>query len=242
MTYCLGIKVRDGLVALADTRITAGTFTTTARKITTHQIGKNSIFIMTSGLRSVRDKAITYFEEDLLDAEFKYNKMYKVVNAFGELLRRVASEDKIALASAGLSFNLHTIVGGQLEDDDTHKLYLLYPEGNWVEIGEATPFAIIGNTGFGQPILNRTLTFESSLRFCLKTGFLSFDSTRVSASDVGYPLDIIIYKKGSYEMIQQRFTYEELKPIARQWAEMLKESIGTLPEHWMDNLLNPNDN
>ena len=33
MTYCLGIKVREGLVALADTRITAGTSTTTKKKI-----------------------------------------------------------------------------------------------------------------------------------------------------------------------------------------------------------------
>lgn len=237
MTFCLGIKVRNGLVALADTRITAGTNTTTSKKISNYQIGDNSIFLMTSGLRSVRDKAITYFEEELLDGEFKFNKMYKVVNAFGDLLRRVAKEDKEALAGAGLYFNLHTIVGGQLKDDDTHKLYLLYPEGNWIEIGEATPFAIIGNTGFGQPILNRALTFESPLRFALKTGFLSFDSTRVSASDVGYPVDIVIYKKGSFQLIEQRFTYEELKPISKQWAAMLKESVGQLPDDWMDNLL-----
>jgi putative proteasome-type protease len=237
MTYCLGIKVKNGLIALADTRITAGTNATTSRKISTHQIGQNSIFLMTSGLRSVRDKAITYFEEELLDGDFKFNKMYKVVNSFGELLRRVAKEDKAALTAAGLYFNLHTIIGGQLHEDDTHKLFLLYPEGNWIEIGEATPFAIIGNTGFGQPILNRAVTFDSSLRFALKTGFLSFDSTRVSASDVGYPLDIVIYKKDSFEMNEQRFTYDELKPIAKEWAEMLKESVKQLPEDWMNHLL-----
>jgi putative proteasome-type protease len=239
MTYCLGIKVKSGLVALADTRITAGTFTTTSKKISSYQIGNNSIFLMTSGLRSVRDKAVTYFEETLYENEFKYKKMYKVVNAFGEQLRRVAKEDKEALTMSGLFFNLHTIVGGQLEEDDTHKLFLLYPEGNWIEIGEATPFAIIGNTGFGQPILNRALTYDSNLRFCLKTGFLSFDSTRVSASDVGYPLDIVIYHKDSFKLIEQRFTQEELQNIADQWAEMLKSSLGKLPEDWMDHLLNP---
>ena len=114
---------------------------------------------------------------------------------------------------------------------------MLYPEGNWIEIGEATPFSIIGNTGYGQPILNRALTYDSSLRFALKTGFLSFDSTRVSASDVGYPLDIIIYKKDSFEMIEQRFTYEELKFIAVAWAEKLKIGINELPDSWMDDLL-----
>jgi len=59
MTFCVGMKVQDGLVGIADTRITTGTEYITARKLTIHQHGKHSIFIMTSGLRSVRDKALT---------------------------------------------------------------------------------------------------------------------------------------------------------------------------------------
>jgi putative proteasome-type protease len=34
MTYCLGIKVKEGLIAIADTRITSGTDTTIKKKIT----------------------------------------------------------------------------------------------------------------------------------------------------------------------------------------------------------------
>ena len=34
MTYCLGIKVKEGLLAIADTRITSGTDTTVKKKIT----------------------------------------------------------------------------------------------------------------------------------------------------------------------------------------------------------------
>jgi len=236
MTYCLGIKVKEGLIALADTCITSGSRTTKSKKITTHQIGNNSFFIMTSGLRSVRDKAVTYFEEAINDDAFQYDKMYKAVNAFGDQLRRVAAEDKQALIQAGLMFNLFSIVGGQLEGDKTHKLFLLYPEGNWIEIGEATPFTIIGNTGYGQPILNRALTYESSLRFALKTGFLSFDSTRVSANDVEYPIDVVVYKEGSYKLVEQRFTYDELRDITVTWAEKLKESVTELSDNWMDQL------
>lgn len=241
MTYCLGIKVKSGLVALADTRITSGSHSTTSKKISTHQIGNNSLFMMTSGLRSVRDKAITYFEEELDTESFKYNKMYQAANAFGKQLRRVAEEDREALTAAGLQFNLFTIVGGQLEGDKEHKLFLLYPEGNWIEIGDATPFTIIGNSGYGQPILNRALSSESSLRFALKTGFLSFDSTRVSANDVGYPLDIIMYKKDSFQLIEQRFEYEELKDIAIEWAQELRDAVSRLPEKWMDDLINPTE-
>ena len=61
MTYCLGIKVKEGLVGISDTRITAGTSTSVKKKVFVVQNDNNSFFIMTSGLRSVRDKAVHYF-------------------------------------------------------------------------------------------------------------------------------------------------------------------------------------
>ena len=63
MTYCLAIKVKDGLVAISDTCITAGSNISTKKKVHIEQYENHSMFIMTSGLRSVRDKAINYFQE-----------------------------------------------------------------------------------------------------------------------------------------------------------------------------------
>jgi len=237
MTYCLGIRVKKGLVAIADTRITSGNETTMAKKISIHKQGDNNIFLMTSGLRSVRDKAVTYFEELMEQEGEHFDKMYKAVNAFGEQLRRVAKEDKVALAESGLSFNLFTIVGGKLEKDRDHKLYLLYPEGNWIEIGEATPFTIIGNSGYGNPILKRTLTFDSPLNFAIKTGFLSFDSTRVSANDVGYPLDMVIYHKDTGFMHEARFEEADTGYFADAWGEKIKAAISEIPDDWINDLV-----
>jgi putative proteasome-type protease len=237
MTYCLGVKVDDGLLAIADTRITSGSETTSAKKISVHQAGDNKLFLMTSGLRSIRDKAVTYFEEILDGPDWHFTKMYQAVNAFGEQLRRVKREDKAALDESGITFNLFSIVGGQLEDDSEHKLFLLYPEGNWIEIGSATPHAIIGNSGYGKPILNRTITTKSSLIFALKTGFLSFDSTRVSANDVGYPLDVVIMKKNHGEIIEKRFEEHEISRISDVWANELKTVISQIPESWVTDLI-----
>lgn len=241
MTYCLGIKVKEGLVAIADTRITSGTETTTAKKISIHKNGKNNLFLMTSGLRSIRDKAVTYFEELLEVDDIPYNKMYKVVNAFGSQLRRVSQEDREALQDSGLFFNLFTIVGGKLENDKEHKLFLLYPEGNWIEIGDATPFCIIGNSGYGKPILARTVTSDSTIRFALKTGFLSFDSTRVSANDVGYPIDVAIFKVADGTLIEKRFQEDELKDISQAWGMKIKEAILEIPEVWIDEMMDAPD-
>ncbi len=236
MTYCLGIRVREGLVAIADTRITTGSETTTAKKISLHTSSHGTIFLMTSGLRSIRDKAVTYFEEVLEEEGHNFNKMYKVVNEFGIQLRKVAHEDKESLAQSGLAFNLFTIVGGKFAEDSEHKLFLLYPEGNWIEIGTAAPFTIIGNSGYGKPILNRTLSFESTLRFALKTGFLSFDSTRVSANDVDFPIDVVIFKNTTGEIIEKRFEESDLKEISAIWDKKLSDIIREIPETWIDEL------
>jgi putative proteasome-type protease len=236
MTYCLGIKVKSGLIALADTRITSGTETTTKKKIFVQNKNNHSFFIMTSGLRSVRDKAVTYFKE-VLEEEETYTKLYQAVNAFGRQLRRVAEEDKEALERAGLRFNLNTIVGGQLQEDDEHKLYLLYPEGNWVELEESAPFVIIGNSGYGKPILNRTITENSTISEALKAGFLSFDSTRVSANDVDFPLDVALYEKDSFNIIEHRYQKDDLLKISALWAKELKNALKNIPDDWMNNAL-----
>ena len=237
MTYCLAIKVKEGLVAIADTRITSGSDTTEKKKVYIEQRDHYSLFIMTSGLRSVRDKAVLYFKELIEEGE-THNKLYKAVNAFGAQVKRVAMEDQADLEKGGLKFNLHTIIGGQLKDDDEHKLFLLYPEGNWVELGEGAPYVAIGNSGHGKAILNRTLTSASSMHLALKTGFLSFDSTRVSANDVDFPIDVVLYPNNSFEMVEHRYNKKDLENISDQWADELKRALDNIPEEWMDAAFN----
>ncbi len=233
MTYCVGIKVKEGLVALADTRITAGTNTSTKKKVYVAKKAGYSLFIMTSGLRSVRDKAVHYFEE-LIEEGIVYNKMYKAVNAFGEQIKKVAEEDKASLEKSGLRFNLNAIVGGQLENDSEHKLFLLYSEGNWVELDEGSPYVIIGNSGQGKAILNRVLNEESNMKQALKAGFLSFDSTRVSNNDVDFPIDVILYKRDSFKMAEHRYEQNDMAAVSELWADKLKSALDSIPEDWME--------
>jgi putative proteasome-type protease len=146
----------------------------------------------------------------------------------------VADEDKESLEKAGFKFDLNTIIGGQLRDDKEHKLFLLYPEGNWVELEQGAPYVIIGNSGHGKAILNRTLTENSSMKLALKAGFLSFDSTRVSSNNVDFPIDVVLYKKDSFSMSEQRYEQQDLQNISAQWAEELKKALEDIPDEWME--------
>lgn len=229
MTFCIGIKTKHGIVGLADTRITSGSDTTTSKKLYTVNRRNHSFFIMTSGLRSVRDKAITYFGELIEKEDASFDKMYKAVNGFADQVKRVAKEDKSSLADSGLNFNLYSIIGGQLEEDKEPKLFMLYPEGNWIEIRQGTPFVIIGNTGFGNPVLRRSLKFDEPLDFALKSAFLAFDATRISANDVDYPIDTVILENDTYNIVENRFEQHELHHISEYWNNCLKEAINKLP-------------
>lgn len=236
MTYCAGIRVKSGLIGISDTRITSGHETTIAKKVFTVNKERHSFFIMTSGLRSVRDKALTYFKESIEENDESFNKLYKAVNAFASQVKRAAREDKESLKEAGLSFNLNAIVAGQLQNDEEHKVYLLYPEGNWVEVSEGSPFVIIGNSGYGKPILDRSVKYDSSLKFALKAGFLSFDATRISANDVDFPIDVVTYKKDSFEMIEKRYYKEDLQALSTSWNTTLRDAIRGMSDIWMDKL------
>jgi putative proteasome-type protease len=229
MTFCLGIKTKHGLVGLSDTRITSGNETTTSKKVYTVNREKHSFFIMTSGLRSIRDKAITYFSEVIEEQDQNFDKLYKAVNEFGSQIKRVDKEDKENIEKSGLSFNLYTIIGGQLEEDKEPKLYLLYPQGNWIEIRKGTPFVIIGNTGAGNPVLRRSLNYEESLDYALKCAFLAFDATRISTNDVDYPVDTVILENSQYHISETRFEQKELEHISSFWNNRLREAIRELP-------------
>ncbi|HVL89527.1 MAG TPA: peptidase [Actinomycetota bacterium] len=234
MTFCLGMKVRDGIVGIADTRITSGAEAITARKISIREHDRHSLFMMTSGLRSVRDKALTYFDEIVARDEPAFTRLYQVANAFAEQVRRVAKEDGEALAEAGLAFNLHTLVGGQLDEDAEPMLYMLYPQGNWVEVTRGTPYFIIGETGYGKPLLDRALGYDAPLEQALKIGYLAFDATRTSATDVDFPIDIVVYRNDSFSMREHRYEFEELSEVSQMWNRNLRRLIDEVPSRWLE--------
>ncbi len=225
MTFCLGMKTDDGLLAIADTRITSGTEASVAKKISVHQHQGAAMFILTSGLRSLRDKAITYFDERLQQDGTDLDKMYRAANALADEIRRVREEDQRWLAESGLAFDLHLILGGQLRNDDTHHLFLIYPEGNWIEVGTGTPYVIIGETRYGKPLLDRVWRYGNPLRQALRDGLLSFDATRTSATDVDPPVDVVLYQRGSYSMHELRLSAEDLDPLAQFWNEEIRQAV-----------------
>jgi len=234
MTFCLGITVEDGLVGIADTRVLSGSESMMAKKVATYQGPGFSFFVMTSGLRSLRDKTLLYFEEAFTRQIGARDRLFKVVNLYAEQVRRLAQEEGPSLRQADFEFNIYSLIGGQMSADSAHQLFLVYPEGNWVEIGPDTSYQIIGNSGFGKPILERSLAHSDSILYAFKLAILAFDATRLCAANVDFPIDLLLYTRGSFELIEHRFERKDLAQISDWWQERMRRAVNELPSEWVE--------
>lgn len=239
MTYCLGIKVREGLLCLSDGRITSGTQVTNAHKLSFHGDERARFAIMTSGLRSARDKTLAYFDRDTAKSHpGGFASILEAVDGYCRCLRQVAEEDHDQLEKAELLFNLHAIIAGQLADDPEPKMYLVYPQANWIEVGQRTPYLSIGATAYGKPILDRALSYDTPLRIVLKLAYLSFDSTRTSAADVGFPLDMATYSNTDRRWREVQYEQDELRQERSWWNENITKLAQDMPDGpWVASLL-----
>jgi putative proteasome-type protease len=238
MTFCLGIRVREGLLGLSDTRVTAGHEYIKAKKMSTWHLPEGEFFILTSGLRSIRDKLITYFDRFVEERDEHFNYIYEAANHLCSIIKQISTEDKEFLEASGTSFSATILLGGKFRSDKTHHLFLLYSSGNWVEVGPGTPYQIIGETGYGKPVLDRALQFDDDLEFAMKVACLAFDSTRISAADVGLPIDVVLWRKDSEpHLVQHRFDMKDFSQLSSNWQTRLRASIDSMPGEYISEML-----
>ncbi len=224
MTFCIGVRVREGLVALADTQIVKGGEVSSKAKLSLHEHDGRPLFVMTSGLRSVRDKVVLRLEDELAARAQPFRRLHHVVTSFGDELKSVRAEDGPSLEAGGLRFNLHAIIGGQLADDDEPTLFMVYPEGNWVTATDDSPSFIIGRTSYGKPILDRLLDADTPLPHAVALAYLAFDATRASVVDVEFPIDVVVWVDG--QLREQRFEAAELAEVHDFWHLQLRVALG----------------
>ena len=84
---------------------------------------------------------------------------------------------------------------------------------------------------------DRTLKHSDSIKNALKIAILAFDSTRISTSEVDYPLDVVIYQKNKHKMSEYRLNEEDLYEIASWWQERLRSSVNEIPARKLDEIL-----
>lgn len=241
MTYCVGLKLNKGLVFMSDTRTNAGVDNISVFRKMFHweTPGERCITVMTAGNLGTTQAVISLLNERALPAEergtpsiLEASSMYQVAKLLGETLREVI-RDQAGMdgPQAEAQFSATMIVGGQVKGGEP-RLFLIYPEGNFVEAGAETPFFQIGETKYGKPIIVRAMDPDCSFEEAVKITMLSFDSTLKANLSVGLPLDLHVYEADSLRLgVQQRIEQgdEYFEALSNGWGDALKHAVQELP-------------
>jgi putative proteasome-type protease len=124
--------------------------------------------------------------------------MFDATRVLGNAVRRIADHDGPALRQAGLDFNATMIFGGQIRGE-AMRLFLVYAAGNFIEATRETCYFQIGESKYGKPVLDRLIVPSTPLDEAAKCALVSMDSTLKSNLSVGLPIDLLVYKEGSFQ-------------------------------------------
>lgn len=223
---------------MSDTRTNAGLDNiSTYRKLTTwEEPGERAITIMTAGNLATTQSVVGLLDErtkapdDRQPSLLAVPSMFQAARLVGDALREVISRQEDTGQNAD-SFGATIILGGQIVGGPP-RLFLIYPEGNFIEAGDDTPFFQIGEIKYGRPILVRAydpdLSFEDAMRLML----VSFDSTVKANLTVGAPFDFHVYEEGSLQTGRTgRLLGDDpyVHSVTQGWGDALKDALESLP-------------
>jgi putative proteasome-type protease len=240
MTYCVGLRLDRGLVFMSDTRTNAGVdnFSVAPKMFNWTVPGERTITLMTSGNLATTQALISVLEErskavsDRDPTILVQPTMFQVARLVGATLTEVIETSSPAGQESNGKFRASVIVGGQIAGGQP-TIFMIYPEGNFIEITKDTPYLQIGETKYGRPIIVRAYDPGMSFDDAVKLLIVSFDSTVKSNLSVGLPIDLQIYEAGSFMPRQTRIESDDsiYLAIANGWGNALRDAFQSLPSY-----------
>lgn len=233
MTYCVGMKLAAGLVMASDSRTNAGVdhIATFCKMSVFEKTGERVIILLTAGNLATSQSVVSLLRQRL-DGEAPHlnscKSLYDVACLVGETLREVLTRDSKPLHDIGqgnLDLSSTFLLGGQIAGEEP-RLFTIYPQGNFIEATEETPYFQIGEAKYGKPIIDRVIRNETPLTDAAKCVLISFDSTIRSNISVGLPIDLICYQADSLCVTLRRRVTEAdsyFQGIRGQWSNGLRE-------------------
>jgi len=237
VTYCLALRLHEGLIFLGDTRTNAGVDNvSTYRKVHVFQPGPDRIFVLESaGNLATTQEVLDRIGHDLGDPAATESlatvgHLYEAALYVGRLSREVAARHHDALSQVGADGTATFLLGGEIQGDEPDIL-LIYPEGNYIRASDDRPFLQIGESKYGKFTLELAVATQVSLTTATKIALTSMLSTAGANVSVGPPYDLVIYRNGSFDPFEARIKADSpfLSRLEAVWAKHLHEAIADLP-------------
>lgn len=238
MTYCVGLFLKDGLVLASDTRTNAGVdnISVFSKMHIIEVADERFIVVLTSGNLAITQSVVNVLYEGIETANgtetlYTVPSMFRAAQFAGEAVRRVYQADGASLKEQNITFEVSLLLGGQIKNRGL-RLFQIYSAGNFIEATPDTPFLQIGETKYGKPILDRAVTYDTSLYDGVKLALISMDSTLRSNLTVGMPIDLVVYRRDTLKAdMLRRITEDDeyFRMIRERWSEALREAYRAIP-------------
>lgn len=237
MTYCVALRVEEGLVLVSDSRTNAGVdHIACFKKLYTFEFADDRvIFIQSAGNLATTQSVMTILEQGMGsegNSLAKAKTMFEVAEIVGRVVRSVIQRD--SGQNQGVDFSCNLLVSGQIKGEPL-RLFHIYPQGNFIESVPETPFFQIGESKYGKPILDRVIGYKTPLDKAFQCALISMDSTLRSNLSVGMPLDAVLYRADSLKVARQYCIDESCQEFAQlrsAWSEGLRHLFDGLPNYF----------
>ncbi|RDC59497.1 hypothetical protein HME9302_00687 [Alteripontixanthobacter maritimus] len=242
MTYCVGMMLEKGIVMMSDTRTNSGVDNISVFRKMFHwsKPGERMMAVMTAGNLATTQAVISRLEERTKAPEdrsiglFEAPTMFQVATEIGQMLRETIAHRQKANGEAGRrKFTASIILAGQIAGMEP-RLFMIYPEGNFIEASYDTPFFQIGETKYGRPILIRGYDRDMSFEDAVKLLMVSFDSTLKANLSVGLPLDMMVIGRDDFAAThERRLTHDDpyFERLSDEWGNALRTAFHSLPPY-----------
>jgi putative proteasome-type protease len=236
MTYCLALRLQEGLVFLSDTRTNAGVDNVgTYRKQHVIAAGPRRLFVIESaGNLATTQEVLDRIRRDLakpageVESLASVNYLFEAALYLGRLSRQVVSGHREAMTGGDATATF--ILGGQIEDEHP-EILLVYPEGNYIRASDELPFLQIGETKYGKFLLEMAAALDVDAETATKVALGSMMSTARANLSVGPPYDLALYASDSFQAEEYRIEADSpvLAKLQTTWENQLRASFAELP-------------
>ncbi len=236
MTYCLAMRLHEGLVFLADTRTNAGIDNiSTYRKLHVLRPAPDRVFVLESaGSLATTQEVLDRIHRDLAsqgESLASVDHLFEAALYVGRLSREVAADHREAMQQAGADGTATFILGGRV-GTDAPDILLVYPEGNYIRASDDRPFLQIGESKYGKFMLELAVEAHVDLSQATKIALGSMMSTTRANLSVGPPYDLAILRTDGGVALQE-FRVAEDSPLLERlravWERYLLQAIAELP-------------
>ena len=242
MTYCVAAVTDQGIVFASDSRTNAGVdqLGIFSKMTVIESLDERVIVLLCAGNLAATQSVVSLLKLRMKNDDGAINplgllglrSLYDVATLVGDTIREVESRDGAVLTQQNIDPGCTFILGGQIHGK-AQRLFLIYPQGNFIESSRDTNFFQIGETKYGKPIIDRVVNYQTSLKDVAKCLLVSFNSTMRSNLSVGPPIELLAYEKDAMRVtLRQRFTENDpyFAEIGRFWSSGLRRIFVEAPD------------